>query len=107
MTGREAARFTALVQDTVRPGGPLPAVRETDAVAAFDAWLRAAPRLNRLALRALLRLPAPWAGSAREILVRLAAHCYYGDAHVMRGLGYDADAVVARGAAVRAAEGRP
>lgn len=102
MTGREAERVAALIDRTVRPGGELPPVRDTDAVAAFDGLLRAAPRANRWALRALLRVPRP-----PELLVRLAAHCYYGDAGVMRRLGYDADAIVARAALLRAAEGRP
>ena len=108
MTRREAERFAALVEEAVRPGGDLPPVRDTDAVAAFDAWLRSAPALNRLAFRALLRLPArATSGQARDLLLRLATHCYYGDERVMRRLGYDAGAVVARAAALRAAEGRP
>ncbi len=105
MTRREAERFAAVVEDAVRPGDDLPAVRDTDAVAAFDVWLRAAPRLNALALRAALRLRRPPA-QLEDILRRLATHCYYGDAGVMRRLGYDSDAVVARAAGVRAAEGR-
>jgi len=106
-------------------GDGLPPVRETDAVAAFDAWLRAAPRPNRAALRALLRvvdaklrrLPAGerarWLAEGRgrlgvpaQVLVRIAVHCYYGDDRVMRRLGYDAAEVVRRGRALRAAEGR-
>jgi hypothetical protein len=106
VTRGEARRVAALVEEAVRPGGELPAVRDTDAVAAFDSWLRAAPRLNRLVLRGLLRAPASW-GEARAVLLRLAAHCYSGDPRVMRALGYDADAVVARAASLRAAEGRP
>ena len=38
---------------------------------------------------------------------RLAARSYYGDPAVMRQLGYDAEAVVARATAARIAEGRP
>jgi hypothetical protein len=108
MTRREAERVAALMEDVARPGDELPPVGETDAVAAFDAWLRAAPPAGRLVFRALLRLPArgPLA-TLREPLVRLAAHCYYGDDEVMRRLGYDPDAVVARATAVRLAEGRP
>jgi hypothetical protein len=102
VTRGEAERVAALIERTVRPGGLLPPVRDTDAVAAFDGLLRAAPRANRWALRTLLRLPRP-----PEVLVRLAAHCYYGDPGVMRRLGYDADAVVARAVTLRAAEGRP
>jgi hypothetical protein len=107
MTRREARRFAALVEHAVRPGTELPPVAQTDAVAAFDAWLRAAPRPNRLFMRALLLLPPERSGPAGELLVRLAAYCYYGDVAVMRRLGYDADAVVSRAAALRAAEGRP
>lgn len=106
MTGREAVLFSALVEDVVRPGGVLPPVRQTDAVAAFDAWLRASPRLNRLVLRGVLR-----AGGRPEalgdVLRRIAAHCYFGDGEVMRRLGYDADAIVERAAALRIAQGRP
>jgi hypothetical protein len=106
MTGREAALFTRLVEDVVRPGGLLPPVRQTDAVAAFDAWLRAAPRLNRLLLRGVLRTEGR-PEALGEVLRRIAAHCYFGDAEVMRRLGYDADEVVRRAAALRIAEGRP
>jgi hypothetical protein len=105
MTRGEARRFAALVEEAVRPSGELPPVRETDAVAAFDAVLRSAPPLNRLVLRGMLH--APWIRAAHELLIRIAAHCYYGDVRVMRALGYDADEVVARAAALRAAEGRP
>jgi hypothetical protein len=102
VTGGEAKRFAALVEATVHPAGAMPAVAQTDAVAAFDAFLRAAPPINRLALRAMVR----W-GLAKDLIGRVAAHCYYGDPRVMLALGYDADAVVARAAGVRAAEGRP
>ncbi|HEV2813808.1 MAG TPA: hypothetical protein VGW10_11210, partial [Solirubrobacteraceae bacterium] len=100
-------------------------VQRTDAVAAFDAWLRAAPAPNRAALRAMLRavgaklqrLPpaerARWIeagrgrlGGSAQFLARIAAHCYYGDEGVMRALGYDAREVAARGLALRRAEGR-
>jgi hypothetical protein len=104
VTAGEARRFAALVERTVRPRDGLPPVGETDAVAAFDAYLRAGPRANQLLMRGLLRVPV---GPARLLLERIAAHCYYGDDRVMRALGYDADAVVARGARLRAAEGRP
>jgi hypothetical protein len=106
VTHREAVLFARLVEDVVRPGGVLPPVERTDAVAAFDAWLRASPRLNRLLLRGVLRAKGRPAALG-DVLRRLAAHCYFGDAEVMRRLGYDADAVVARAAEVRAAEGRP
>jgi hypothetical protein len=104
MTRREAQLFAALVEEVVRPGGELPPVGQTDAVAAFDAFLRAAPRPNRLVLRGALRARARLA-PLDDVLRRLAAHCYFGDARVMATLGYDAEAVVARAAEVRAREG--
>ena len=106
MTGKEAALFTRLVEDVVRPGGVLPPVRQTDAVAAFDAWMRAAPRLNRALMRGVLRSEGR-PKALGEVLRRIAAHCYFGDAEVMRRLGYDAQAVVGRATALRIAEGRP
>jgi choline dehydrogenase-like flavoprotein len=86
-----------LIDEAVRPGGDLPPVHETDAVAAFGAWLRASPRRTALALRALLL--AGGRGPGADLVRRVALHCYYGDARVMRALGYDADAVRRRAAA--------
>ena len=106
MTRREETLFGRLVEEVVRPGGPLPPVDRTDALAAFDAWLRAAPRLNRLVLRGALHARGRPAALG-DVLRRVAAYCYFGDAGVMRRLGYDASAVVHRAAAIRAAEGRP
>ncbi len=71
-------------------------------------------RLRRLApadrLRYLHRVERVPLAPLRQI-VKLAAGmatlAYYGDDHVMRLLGYDADANVARGRALRAGEGRP
>ena len=42
-----------------------------------------------------------------KLMKGIAFLAYYGDDRVMRGLGYDADAVIERGRAVRAKEGRP
>ena len=124
MTAAERRVVERLLAVTV--GGPgLPPVAETDALPAFDAWLRAAPRANRAAMRALLRgtgakfrrLPAgehaAWLeagrgrlGGGAQVLARIAVHCYYGDERVMRRLGYDAAQVARRGLALREAEGR-
>lgn len=101
VTARERILFARLVERTVTPGAELPAVADTDAVAAFERWMGLAPRRNRLGVRALLRADALFQ-PAREVLVRFAVHCYYGDPGVMRRVGYDAAAVVARGATVRA-----
>ena len=135
MTARERRVVGALVEWSVAPRAPLPAVRDTDAVSAFGRLLERSAAPQRLALRAALlglellplvtRRPRPLgrlsiaernaaferlergrlvaAGSA---LARVAALVYYGDAGVQRLLGYDAEAVVARGRAIRAAEGR-
>jgi hypothetical protein len=44
---------------------------------------------------------------ATKALKGVAFLCYYGDDGIMRTLGYDADANVARARQLRAAEGRP
>ena len=51
---REASIFACVCDTVVAPGAALPPVRETDAVRFFDSWLAAAPRLERIGLRALL-----------------------------------------------------
>jgi hypothetical protein len=135
LTPRAARAFEALVETVVAPGGVLPPVSRTDAVAAFGQILAASPAINRTGLRALLgvvevgplatadrrrfsrlaperrlawlqRLEHGAAGPAFEGLVALAKLAYYGDDGVMGALGYDADANLARGRALRAAEAR-
>jgi hypothetical protein len=132
---REASMFACFADTVVAPAGPLPPLRGTDAVAAFGACLAAAPAPNRALLRALLyavevaplllgygarlrrlrpgartevleRLESGPAGAALRPLTALARLSYYGDAGVSRALGYDPDAVVARGRALREAEVR-
>ena len=82
----------------MRPRRRCPRWPRTDAVAAFEAQLAAAPRLNRVAIRALLLAHAAGLGlgPAREPLRALAHVSYYGDLGVMRTLGYDPEAVVRR-----------
>ncbi|HEX2086891.1 MAG TPA: hypothetical protein VHF89_14520 [Solirubrobacteraceae bacterium] len=118
MTRGERRAVLRLLDAAVPAGDGLPPARETDAVEAFGAWLRAGPPPNRAALRALLRVAARGdvagriesgrgaLGGATQLLARIAAHCYYGDERVMRALGYDARSVAARGLALRRAEGR-
>jgi hypothetical protein len=135
VTGREAAIFASLVEAAVAPAAPLPPVAQTDASDAFARYLRASPRRNRAGLRALLvlfdllplalRFGAPLRRLSPErraeflsrlergrlapltkALRGLAQISYYGDDAVMRSLGYDADAVVARGRALRREEDR-
>lgn len=54
LTPREASIFACVCDTVVAPEPSLPAVRDTDAVAAFDRLLAAGPRINRVVLRALL-----------------------------------------------------
>jgi hypothetical protein len=53
---REASIFTCLADGFLAPAPPLPAVRDTVALSTFDTWLARSPRVNRIALRALLHL---------------------------------------------------
>jgi hypothetical protein len=136
LTAREARTVEALAEAVVRPDGLLPPVSGTDTVAAVEAQLAAGPPVNRAAIRALLalleaaplalgprrrRLSALAPGEREDVLKRLARSpgrpaldalqamlklCYFGDPGVMRGLGFDADALVARGRALRVAEDR-
>ncbi|HEV7364138.1 MAG TPA: hypothetical protein VGN71_07060, partial [Solirubrobacteraceae bacterium] len=132
---REASMFACIADTVVAPGGALSPLGRTDAVAAFGSCLAAAPASNRALLRALLyavevaplalgygtrmrrlspdartealeRLEAGPAGGALRPLTALAKLSYYGDDGVSRTLGYDPDAVVARGRALREAEVR-
>ncbi|HEX6388192.1 MAG TPA: hypothetical protein VFZ89_02055 [Solirubrobacteraceae bacterium] len=132
LTPREASMFACLCDTVVAPAGELPGVAQTDAAFAFDQMLAASPPLNRLGLRALIvalelapltlgarrrlrrldaqqrtdalaRLARTNAGAGMlEIARGIAYFSYYGDDTVMRRLGYDADAVVARAREVRA-----
>ena len=86
------------IETAVAPRPPLPPVAHTDAVRAFRAQLAAAPRLNRVAIRALLLAHAAGVplGPAEEPLRALARISYYGDLAVLRTLGYDPQAVLRR-----------
>jgi hypothetical protein len=98
MTRRERALLARYLHEVVAPAPPLPPVAGTDAVEAFEAQLAAAPRLNRLGIRALLLAHAAGLalGPAQEPLRALAHISYYGDVGVMRTLGYDPDDVLRR-----------
>ena len=54
VTPREASIFACVCDTVVAPEHQLPAVRNTDAVGAFDRWLAGSPRPHRAALRGLL-----------------------------------------------------
>jgi hypothetical protein len=81
----------------------------------LDAFLAAAPRRNRVALRVLLALVRRPRGAlllARLPLLEQAANATlalerYDDPTLAARLGWDAAAVAARGLALRRAEGRP
>jgi hypothetical protein len=135
VNAREANVFACLVDTIVAPGGALPPLVRTDTMQFLDGYLAASPRLNRIGVRALLyalevgpfllgygarlrrlsperrldfldavaRSPAGLALQGLEVMAKMA---YDGDDGVMRSLGYDPDAVVARGREVRLAEGR-
>jgi hypothetical protein len=101
VTAAERRAFEAFATAAVAPAPPLPPVRATDAARAFEATLAAAPRLNRVVLRAAMLVAGVVArrGAGHPALkpLRALAHLhYYGDPAVMALLGYDADAVVAR-----------
>ena len=124
MRRREAAALAALIDAVAAPRPPLPAVAETDALAAFDRWLGYAPVLNRAAMRAALaalaiaRYPHRDRAARLSLLGRIrprpaaealraaAAVSYYGDAGVLAVLGHDPAARVADARAARVAEAR-
>ena len=105
MTARERANAVRVIALCVAPVPPLPPVRETDAVQALERSLAAGPKINAIVLRAALLLVGLGLrrGPLAKVVGSLAHLHYYGDDRVMRLLGYDADAVVARAAQVRAA----
>ncbi len=84
-------------------------------IASLEAFIAAAPWPQRMGLRALLAIArrprgvallarfAPWDQVARGLLT--VGH--YDDPEVGRALGWDVDAVLARGRELRRAEGRP
>jgi hypothetical protein len=81
----------------------------------LDAFIAAAPRLQRIGIRALMALSRRGAGAALIRRAPAAAQLAqvidglgrYDSPDVARSLGWDADAVVARGRELRRREGRP
>jgi hypothetical protein len=73
---REASMFACLTDTVVAPETTLPPVNRTDATRAFDAYLQQAPKLNALALRALVLAAelGPLALGYRHRLRRLPPH---------------------------------
>jgi hypothetical protein len=78
-------------------------------------FVRSAPAPQRAGMRALIALARrrrgrallARAGAANQIAQMLASLGHYDDPAVAAQLGWDAEAVVARGRALRRAEGRP
>jgi hypothetical protein len=119
LRAREARAIAALVDAVAAPEPPLPAVRDTDALASFATWLAYAPRPNRAALRAALLVLAAAGLPRRDRAGRLAllrrlgrsplaeglrgtaAVSYYGDAGVLRALGHGAPPAAASRRGVR------
>jgi hypothetical protein len=91
MTALERAAAARVVEAAVAPVPPLPPVARTDAVAALERQIAAGPWLNRVGLRAALLARAAGlpVGPLERPLRSLAHLCYYGDAGVMRLLGYE------------------
>jgi hypothetical protein len=87
VTARERRTFTRLVERVCAPAPPLPPVADTDAVAAFEAWMAQAPAINRVLARAAL-LTLGDRVIALEALRAAAAFSYYGDHDVAAVLGY-------------------
>jgi hypothetical protein len=135
LTRREANVFACLADTVIAPADPLPPLGRTDTLAFLDAYLDTAPRANRLGVRAMLmalelgplalgykarlrrlepaqrlayldRIDKGPAHAALQALEAMAKLAYYGDRGVMGQLGYDPEAVVARGRALRTEEGR-
>jgi hypothetical protein len=132
LTPREASIFACVCDTVVAPADKLPAVAQTDAAFAYDRMLQVSPAVNRIGIRAMFaalelaplalgmgarmrrltpeqradalkRLEHTAAGAGLVKAARGIAHfSYYGDDQVMRQLGYDADAVVARAKQARA-----
>lgn len=81
----------------------------------LDAFIAAAPLFQRVGMRALIALSRRRAGAALISRVPAAAQLAqvidglgrYDDPELARSLGWDADAVVARGRELRRSEGRP
>ena len=70
--------------------------------------LRKLPKSDRTdVVQRIEKHKSPTVRQAVKAFKGIAFLCYYGDDSLMKRLGYDADANVARARALRAAEGRP
>jgi hypothetical protein len=81
----------------------------------LDAFVRSAPLAQRAGMHVLIALARrprgrallARAGAADQLAQMLTSLGYYDDPAVAVRLGWDAEAVIARGRALRRAEGRP
>lgn len=74
----------------------------------YDARLRRLPLAERVRyLKAVERNPSAQVRQLNRLVKGAAFLAYYGDDDVMRRIGYDADANVARGRELRIRDGRP
>jgi hypothetical protein len=83
--------------------------------ASFERFVSAAPPTRRVAMRLLITLAARPRGASvlarlpqlQQLAVSLHALSRYDEPSLARALGWDAEAIVARGRALRRSEGRP
>ena len=88
---------------------------QTPSIGSLEAFVRAAPWPQRWGLRALLAIARRPRGAALlaygtpldQVVRGLLTVEHYDDAGVGKSLGWDAEAVVARGRELRRLEGRP
>ena len=136
LSRREAEIFACLADTVIAPDPPMFTIAQTDAVAYFDRLLVVSPAPNRAGLRMILRAldvaprltgrgarfrglePAERLAFLRSLdglaplrslvhaITALAQLCYYGNDQVMRGLGYDVEANLARARMLRVTEAR-
>lgn len=89
--------------------------RHTSGEDSLAEFVRSAPAPQRAGMRALIELARrprgrallARAGAANQLAQMLTSLSYYDNPAVAGALGWDAEAVTARGRALRKAEGRP
>jgi len=127
LSARERAIVAGLADAMAAPEPPLPPVADTDAVDAVDAWLARAPALNRIGLRAGLRLVGAGGFAQRDraartrrlrriersplrdlirVLAGIIVIAYFGDDRAMAVLGYHPEANLDRARRLIAEEAR-
>src|SRR4051812_4327989 len=83
------------------------AVEAGPLLAGFRTRLRRLPAPDRLRfVQRVEKAPLPQLRQLAKLIKGMSFVCYYGDDRLLRTLGYDPDANLARGRALRLAEGR-